>query len=76
MTARAIKPEFSVVYIIGPVTVAAAASELAHRGERLSMAIIAGHADMGPVQLEIRLRVVIELPFGPVHRVVTVRTSV
>ena len=71
MTSGTVEAEFPVVYVVSPVAVAAAASKFAQCRQRLTMAIVALSRDMGTIQREVRLSVVVELPFNPVHRVMT-----
>jgi len=70
MAAPAIRAELSVVNIIGAMTVAAAAAETRHRGQRLAMTAFAADTGVRAVQWESRLQIVIELPLQPVNRIV------
>ena len=76
MAAAAIGAEFAVVLIVGPVAVAAAATDALHRLQGAAVTVGAGDVDVRAIEPERRLRVVIEQPQVPRHRVVTSRAPV
>ena len=53
MTADAVKAEFPVVYVIGPVAITTATPKLAQRRQRLAVAVVARDRDMRAIQNEI-----------------------
>lgn len=70
MASAAVKPEFAIVHVIGPMTVRTAAAQPGLRCQRSSVTGIAAYLEMCAVQPEGRLTVVIELPLQPVDGVV------
>ena len=68
MAPTAIEAEFTVVNIVGTVTIVAAATQLHLDVEWLPMAGFAVDVAMCAVEPEICLRIVIESPTGPVDR--------
>lgn len=70
MAATAVEAEFAVVHVIGSMTIGAPASQPGLRGQWPPVAAVALHFEVCTLQGEVRLSVVIELPFQPVHRVV------
>ena len=71
MATPAVEAEFAVMDIIGAMAIAAAPAEFCMRGERLPVAIVAGHRGVRSEQWKVGLPVVVETPLLPVHRVVT-----
>lgn len=70
MTASAVEAEFTVVHVIGAMTIGAAASQPGLSSQRAAVAGFALHVEMRALQRKAGLPVVIELPLQPVHRVV------
>ena len=59
------------MHIIRAVTVRTAIAGLFHRRKRTTVAVVAGYVDVGAMQLEVCLNIVIEQPQVPRDRVVT-----
>ena len=76
MTSTAVRPEFSVVYIVGAVAVATAPVVGFHFRERRAMTIVAGDGYMRPGQRKVSLQVVVKGPAIPGNRVVAVVASI
>ena len=70
MTPAAVEAELAVVYVVGSMTVRAPAPQPGLCGEGAPMTGVALHVEVRALQGEVRLPVVVELPFEPVHRVV------
>ena len=70
MASAAVEAEFTIVDVVGTMAVGAAASEPHLSRDRAAVAGLARHVAMRARQLEVGLRVMVELPLQPVHRVV------
>lgn len=68
MTSAAVCAKFSIVHVIGPVAIAAAAVSRFHLGERAAMALLAGNIDVSAGQWKVSLQVMIESPLFPGDR--------
>lgn len=69
MAAAAVRAEFSIVYVISPMTVATAVACPLHRCQRTAVAVIAGDIQVGAVNNEIGLCIVVKQPEIPGDRV-------
>lgn len=76
MAAATVGAEFTVVYIAGAMTIAAGIANTLHRSQRTPVTVVAGNINMGAIQTEARLRVVIEQPQVPCDRVVAGATFI
>lgn len=70
MTTAAVGPEFTIVIIVGPVTIATVPIDVFHLVEWAAMAVVAGDGDMSALEQKVGLLVVIERPYIPADRVV------
>ena len=76
MATPAARPELTVVNVIRPMAAATVVARIAHCSERASVTIITGNVQVGAIQNEVGLSVVIEQPQVPGDRVVTGTTIV
>ena len=76
MAPTTVEAEFTVVYVIGAMTIRTATSQPGLGGEWAPVTGVAGHAEMGALQHEVGLPIVVELPLHPVHWVVAQRAVV
>lgn len=71
MTTPAIGAEFAIVNVVRAMTVAATAIDGFHLDQRHAVTVVARDLDMGTIEREVCLQVVIEGPDVPGDRVVT-----
>ena len=71
MAAAAVRAEFTIMDVIGPMTIAACTACLLHRCQRAAVAIIAGDVDMRAIYCETRLSIMIKKPQVPGDWVMT-----
>lgn len=76
MAAATVRAEFTVVDVIGAMAIGTAIAGFPHRRQRTAVAALAGNIQVGSVQFEICLNIVIEQPQVPGNRVVTGLTVV
>jgi len=70
VAAATVRPELSVVYIIGSMAIGTAIAGFAHRRQRATVAVVTANVDVSSIYLEACLSIVIEQPQVPGNRVV------
>jgi hypothetical protein len=71
VAATTVRAELTIVDIIGTMAICTAFAGFPHRRERAAMTVIAGNIQVGAVENEFCLYVVIKQPQVPRNRVVT-----
>ena len=69
MAAAAVRTEFTIVYVIGPMATTAAVTGSLHYRQRTAVAVVAGNIQVSAVYFEIGLFIVIKQPQVPGDRV-------